>query len=59
MSDTKTERFICTAADPWTPEKGKLAAHPDAKDDGRDHETFDRYTCPHCGLTFDVELPDY
>lgn len=52
-------RFVCTAADPWTPEKADRATHPDAVDDGVDHEWYERYTCPHCGLVFKVELPSH
>lgn len=53
------ETFICTAENPWTPDKGTPAQHPDAKDDGEcSSGCCDYYLCPHCGLRFRVELPD-
>jgi hypothetical protein len=55
------ERHSCTKEDPWAPEKGGRATHPDAKYQGdRDFglgEYCERYWCPHCGHTFYVELP--
>lgn len=54
-------RFICTAADPWTPEKARAALHPDAvQGEDRDFgggEYCEKYRCPHCGKSFYVELP--
>lgn len=56
-----SERHTCTKEDPWTPEKGELASHPDAtylgdKDYGGG-ECCERYECPHCGKRFEIELP--
>lgn len=55
------DRHICTKADPWTPEKGEWASHPDAEYLGdRDFglgEYCQQYSCPHCGHQFYVELP--
>jgi hypothetical protein len=52
------ERHVCTAQDPWTPDKGR-GAHPDAKDAGTCSEgCCDRYRCPHCGIEFTVEGAD-
>lgn len=54
-------QFVCTAADPWTPEKARRAIHPDAiKGEDRDFgggEYCESYRCPHCGKRFYVELP--
>lgn len=56
-----TEPYVCTAAEPWTPEKGKRAIHPDAKDVGETDygagEYCVAYKCPNCGKRFEVELP--
>lgn len=55
------DRHVCTAADPWTPEKSTRAEHPDAVHvDETDHGLgcyCVRYKCPHCGKSFEVELP--
>lgn len=55
-----TEKFICTKNDPWTPEKGKSAVHPDAKYiDDIDYglgENCAQYKCPHCGKYFEKEI---
>jgi len=57
----KVERFICTSLNPWD---GKTVpvAHPDAKEvgeqmDGYPGGDFQMYHCPHCGKTFEIELP--
>lgn len=56
-----TTRFTCTADDPWTPEKGARAEHPDAElldeVDYGGGEYCERYKCPHCQKYFEVELP--
>ncbi len=53
-----SERFQCTKENPWTREKAPFADHPDAIDIGTCYEgCCDKYKCPHCGLTFQVELP--
>lgn len=55
------ERFTCTKADPWTPEKGDFATHPDAVADEPDtcsEGCCDKYRCPTCGLRFTVEGAD-
>jgi len=58
---TEDGRHVCTADDPWTPEKSDRAIHPDAEYLGdRDFglgEYCERYRCPHCGHSFYVELP--
>lgn len=56
-----SERFICTAAEPWTPDKGR-AQHPDAVEEGEQKDGWPSgdvqgYRCPHCKLYFEVELP--
>jgi len=55
-----SDRHICTAVNPCTPDKGKRAQHPDAVNissysthDGRE---VDVYKCPHCGKVFEVEI---
>jgi len=56
---TPTERHLCTADDPWTPEKSRRADHPAAKflyTDDHWMDTADRYECPHCGKQFWVEV---
>lgn len=54
-----SDRFICTAETPWTPDKGR-AIHPSAKYiqdvDYGSGVNFAQYECPHCKLKFEVEL---
>lgn len=51
--------YICTKEAPWNPTIPTPVQHPDAEDDKNyDHYDSDRYTCPHCGLVFVVELPE-
>ncbi len=51
-------RHVCTAADPWTKDKGERATHPDAKDVGECLQgCCDRYECPHCKTAFTREVP--
>lgn len=54
-------RHVCTADDPWTPEKSARAQHPDAEwieaYDDFGAPSWDKYRCPHCGLEFKVECP--
>jgi len=57
-----TEKHICTAEDPWTPERGNRSVHPDARETGPQRDGYPggdwvTYKCPHCGRLFDVELP--
>lgn len=62
--DTRPPRartHVCTAADPWAEEKGRYAQHPDSvhlRDEEHDGGDCDVRRCPHCHLTFHVELPD-
>lgn len=61
MSNKSFERFICTAEKPWSSDKGR-AAHPDAYEVGEQMDGWpsgdtQMYFCPHCGLRFEVELP--
>jgi hypothetical protein len=51
-------RYRCTPDAPWSPEKGSMAAHPDALPDGDGmcHEgCCDAYRCPNCGTRYLVE----
>jgi len=52
--------YTCTKENPWTPEKGKRAMHPDAKYLGdKDYglgENVECFECPNCGKYFEVEL---
>ena len=52
------DRFVCTAANPWSKEKSERAQHPDAvcTYDGGWEQEYERYKCPHCGTSFKVEL---
>lgn len=55
----------CTADKPWDRVKGRNTGdrivHPDAKEqrqrDGYPGGDYIDYECPHCGVTFSVELP--
>lgn len=53
--------FICSKDVPWNAEKhGPRAQHPDAVYLDEEHywgESYEKYRCPWCGLTFKVELP--
>jgi hypothetical protein len=55
--------FLCTKDDPWEKAKapGVRVEHADAKYVGdRDYgggEYCERYECPHCLKSFEVELP--
>lgn len=56
--DAAGGRHVCTKENPWTPEKGSRALHPDAVNDYDSEDCeFAHYTCPHCGRHFYVELP--
>lgn len=58
MADLTSERHVCTAEDPWTPQKSDRATHPSAVDVGEcSSGCCDRFKCPHCGIAFTVELP--
>ena len=52
------ERFVCTAAKPWTPKQAFIHAtsHPDARNVWREHPFedlwFDYVSCPHCSIEF-------
>lgn len=54
-------RHVCTADDPWMPEKGDRAVHPSARcvrtGGGYPGGDIDVYICPHCDLRFKVEVP--
>lgn len=56
-----TRRHICTAADPWTPDKGRYAGHPDAREvwseDGYPGGDVATFECPNCNHRFKVEMP--
>ena len=55
------KRHTCTKEDPWTPEKGRFAEHPDAvelsQSDGYPGGDIVRCKCPNCKLEFEYELP--
>ena len=55
---TSETPFVCTAANPWTKEKGTPAQHPAAVCvyDGGMEQEYERYECPHCKTRFKVEL---
>lgn len=56
---SRDERYTCTAAAPWSPERGERATHPDAADDGECSDgCCDYYRCSHCGLRFRVQGAD-
>jgi len=62
MSTDTAKIHICTADDPWSPEKAKRARHNDAvpigeQQDGWPSGDIQRYRCPHCEHEFDLELP--
>lgn len=55
-----SKRYECTEAEPWSA-PGPPAYHPDAaliRDEEHDGGDCAVYRCPHCHLTFHVELPD-
>ena len=57
-----SERYICTAEKPWRKEYGTPVEHPDAVYSGQQMNGWPSgdtqgYKCPHCGLYFEVELP--
>ena len=53
------ERYVCTADDPWTPEKGTPAIHPDAvKLYTSECERDTRFECPNCNIRFWKEGAD-
>ena len=54
--DEGDSRHHCTAEDPWTPERGKRAYHPDAVE-LVDFGEVVHYRCPHCGHSWGTELP--
>lgn len=56
-----SSRYECTAREPWGKGKGR-AYHPDADEIGEQQDGWPggdlvTYECPHCGLKFQVELP--
>lgn len=59
--EDRNKIHICTKDDPWTPQKSERAQHPDAvKIDEHDYGLgcyCVKDKCPHCGKTFEVELP--
>lgn len=51
------DRYVCTKEAPWSKDKGEFAQHPDAADVGECVDgCCDLYHCPHCGLSFRVEV---
>lgn len=53
---------VCTASEPWSPERSQTATHPDAEEVGEQWSgwpagDWQRYRCPHRETTFNVELP--
>lgn len=64
VTDVEFPFFRCTLEDPYTPEKaqGHRVEHPAAQSTGRERdygggEYCIEYRCPHCGKSFEVELP--
>jgi hypothetical protein len=57
------DTHICTKDDPWTKAKSSRAQHPDAVSEGdtydwsADHDDYETFKCPHCGLRFRVPIP--
>ncbi len=49
------DRVTCTAENPVKP--GQRAQHPAATEIECPCDCCARYKCPHCGLEFQVELP--
>ena len=55
MTKRTDERHVCTKEDPWTPEKGDRAVHPEG--DGCYDGCCADYLCPVCGHRWRSELP--
>lgn len=51
-------RYRCTAAAPWTPDKGCFAEHEDVETTDKACGCCERHTCRVCGHTWTVEVPD-
>lgn len=57
-------RMTCTKEAPMPKGAGGYWEHPDAHTVGEEYNglsgggDYERYTCPNCGLSFRVELPD-
>ncbi len=61
-SDPRYARHICTADDPWTPEKAPRGTHRDAHEIGEQQDGWPsgdtvRMRCPHCKVEWTMELP--
>jgi hypothetical protein len=58
IESANPERFLCTAAKPWTPQQAFIHAtsHPDARNIWRERPFedlwFDYVSCPHCSIVF-------
>jgi hypothetical protein len=52
------DRYRCTAAAPWTPDKGQFAEHEDVEVRDKACGCCERHTCRVCGQTWTVEVPD-
>lgn len=58
----KNGNHICTAQEPWKPDMVGRCGHPDAVECGEQRDGYpsgdlQTYKCPHCGITFEEELP--
>jgi hypothetical protein len=55
-----SKRHVCAKENPWNDGMDVKAVHPDAEfvssEDGYPGGDISWYKCPHCGLTFDVEM---
>ena len=65
MTSPDSDRHVCTADDPWSPDKSDFASHPDAKvTRDADDTAFSvgnrtRFHCPNCGIDFAKMEADY
>jgi hypothetical protein len=59
-----SERLECTKERPFTNGAHGFWFHPSARSTGEEYNglsgggDYESYTCPHCGISFRVELPD-
>lgn len=50
----RAARHTCTKRQPWSPELGPLALHPDAEPDGKTDPGSVYFVCPHCMTRFQM-----
>lgn len=51
------DRYRCTAAAPWTPDKGSFVEHEDVDTTDKACGCCERKKCRNCGQTWTVEVP--